>query len=886
MKMKLFKRIASVVLVSAMLLASYVPAYADIPIEEMDKAPTITQEPPAVDLDDMLLRNTDNTFTAVVRSARAEGRFEGQFFKKDNTLYVARETLLKMGYLSELTDEKGNTVFARVDAAATRYVVPEGSLFEFDGGKYYPFVEAMDALGLNAYFDREYEEVNVLGANSLSDLKYWIESAYADKAYNMWEWQMADDFNADTSRVVSQAMDIGRHLFSLPSTIYNYASGNADYESYRTALWKILLSDLNIQTSALSTFSEGLEALSIVEGEGELAKLGKAFTKKSGFAKELFGEMELAGKAVSVLSKADKALQSKDSMAVIEFYCNVENLNSSLENAVVLINRTGLEGNANLNRAFGDTVDSVTGDKPFWESFLKETGDGIIDVMLGELDYGFNNTLGECMVKVMDECSEAIWGKDTTKVQVDSVITATSNLHIQNAAKKSFDFYNSMYIAEKGPEKKMTALKNMRDITLVYLLAGHNAWKVLNFDGDISVESRGDLAEMEKLIEHLLQFNDQDFKVHQNALNTERCLLARCDQREQTYYYFTWNEESAGQIGGLDFAVEGKDPKGRGLLYKKVFSHMYYKQNGLLVANIRANAKTDPYSRIVETYAMEGTCEIVIKPKMPKTSVAEVGLKVAVGQPADQSVPDLSMYLVTEADGTVCYRIPLPIGSSVSKGEALPTMRLPAEFDVDKELSAKVREEVAANMGSAAEGEADTEKKDTVFTDYVPTGPFNGIHFFNTGGKKYTFRYNDEILAMGYLHLPTTPYVSYAEYKDNFWEEYICQMTVTDRTFEKFYQDEKNLYDDNHFGRIEYPIEGVEEFVVAGLTVKYFPVSFTDSIYTDGATVYPFYVELPDGISMQGWWGLEQNQGKTLDKFEYFILELLGQFTITPAEDY
>ncbi len=811
------------------------------------------------------LGENDNVFRVKMYSATAGGEFEGTFFKKDNALYVSGDTLMNMVQMNRFTDGEGMVVsFARIDAPDIKFMVSDENCFVFDGVSYYSFMDAVCSLCINVEYDYERELVRVLTAKNVWDITASLEQIYNNKTYNMFYWQNAKFLDADISRIEAQITDIGRHLYALPASVYSYMSGDADMESYRGALWKIMVPMIDVDSTELTCFNEEMKFIQGIEG-GEY--IGDALKDKSGFW-GMFGETwEGAGKITGVLGDLNTLMQVEDSLEVIKFYYSIENMDASIVNGVKLIGVTGMSENSELEEAFDTTLDIVNNQEPLPVKIAEEAGDGVVELLFGSIENGMNSSVAEFGVNVVDNLGEKIfpiWFLDYNAKHVDGVIEATSNLHIQDAAKRSYHYYKSLYEATENIQKKSDALQNMKDVTLIYLLAGHNAWKAFEFDEDLAVSSAASVEEIIEHISYLLSYDLTDFEVYERALDAKHAIMAKYAGRARTYYFFQWDEAKGKEVGGLTFSIEGKDLAGQGFLYKKLFSHLYYQQNGILVGNIRYNAKTDAYSRIVGTYSVEGVSEIVIRPGQSGQSVADVGMNVAVGFPSNVWKDGLEDYLVTEPDGSVIYRIPLPLGSGVSEGEALPTKRVESKFDFVQATD------------TTGQTNADNQ------IDYVPTGPFNGEFLSDTREILYRLKYNDEMFYVYSYSDPYSMHVAYASQKDVSLVDNIGGIRYVTLSFEEDYTSHKNRRSGGPFDTYEkYDTEDYKEITIADRIVRYYRIDYRYSGSEKDSYIYQFYVDLGTGFNLSGWWGLgEDIVPEGAETIEKFLLEMLSNIEI------
>lgn len=884
----IFKTVLMFALVICMVCSCYIPVSADLAPDEVEqpesseqteqpeetKQPESTERPKTAE---PLSANDTFIYVDVYTVEYVKG-YNGDFFLRNNTLYIEKETLLTMAPLTEYRNQFGETIgFARTDVENAEFKVESDDYFIIKDRSYYPFIEAMSDLCINTSFNRKKEALIAIPAKSVWDIYSAVEPMYDNSTYKMWYWQTADTYDSETSRVLAQATDIGRKLYALPAAIYDYASGNATYDQYRAALQKITYPELDVEVSELQVYKNELKALTGIEYRGDLTKIEPDTDTESGYKAEFYEDHSASAKIASLVGKTDKLLQVEDSVKIMEYYANLENLNESIVHGLELVNQTGSIDINSLKEAMNDIVEINAGEKSMWNTLLNQTAEGLLEVIIGDFtdaatqaagDKGIKGTAAEFWVNVMDYCGEKFLGQNYTTFQVESVIAATSNLHIQDAARRSFYYYKVIYETTENVQKKMEALENMRDTTLIYMLAGHNAWKAMEFDSDLAAGAKPTVEEMAEHIAYLLQYNQTDFSVYENAQDSKYAISALGDWRDQYIYLFNWDEEKGNAVGGLDFSIEGKDEEGLGFLYKKIFTYVYYQQNGMLVGNIRTNSRTDKYTRTVEILETEGVCEIVIRPKNKGASVADVGITAYTGTRAKEWTKGLDTYLVTEADGTVIYRIPVPFGSGASKGEALPSTRVDSKFDFTVPISGR----------NDTTAEENTDVFEVVETTYVPTGPFNGEYSFETNVAKYTIKYNDNIFGIATTAYLSTPYIAYKEDLEDIISKNVCQLSVVDWDFNRYYQGQKNLYDDSFF-RVDYPIEDVKEIRLENGTVKYFAFTSEDSDMIDG-TVYCFYADFGDGMTIIGSWGEKENEGRAIEVFEHFILEIFGQMKI------
>lgn len=831
--------------------------------------------------------STGDTFIYVdVYSVKADGKYTGTFFKHNNSLYIEKETLLNMADLVEYKNSLGEIIsFARKDEPNAEFVTADYETFTYKDVVYYPFIEAMTDLCINATFNRKKEVVIAIPAKSIWDIYSAVEPMYDNVTYKMWEWQNAEEFDSETSRVVAQATNIGRKLYALPAVAYDYASGNATYEQYRSALWGILAPEAEIKPENLKAYKEEMYFLSRIEFKGEISKMDP-FTDDSetGYKTDFYNDNSVTAKLASWAKNGNTLLQVEDNTKIIQYYSNLENMNESIVRGVELVNRSGLADNASLNKAFEEVVEINSGEKSMWNMVLSESGDGLVELLIGKStnvvrealdDFAINGTVVEFWANTMDYFGEKLLGEDYTSYQVDATISATSNLHIQDAARRSFYYYKVIYETTKNTQKKIEALQNMKDVTLIYMLAGHNAWKSLSFDSDLSESSNPTVKEMAKHVESLLQYNANDFSVYQNAVDTKYGIAALGESREQHFFFFSWDETWGNEIGGLEFSLEGKDADGKGFLYKKIFSHLYYQQDGMQVGNIRTNSRTDSYSRTVEVLEPENICEIVIRPGQKGQNVLDAGMHLYTGTKQEEYTKGLDKYLVRERDGTVIYRIPVPMDSGVSTGEALATTRVDSKFDFTTTIGTNSK---GQQTGADASDEPEYPVK-VVTPTYVPQGPFDGECKFENDIARYIIRYNSKILNVDRSYFIPSVYVYYVCDEVNQYVYAVSELKWTDMKFEEYYQEQKNFYDEDSFSTKEYPIEDIKEIRLNNGAVRYFTTKDRMSGGT-GDTVYCFLYDLGNGEKIQGYWHLESNEGKVPDTFEAFLLELLSNVEI------
>ena len=463
---------------------------------------------------------------------------------------------------------------------------------------------------------------------------------------------------------------------------------------------------------------------------------------------------------------------------------------------------------------------------------------------------------------------------------------ATANLEIQDAALKSYKYYNAIYESTNDISKKMLALNNMKDVTLVYMIAGHNAWKSMEFDESMKTAVDMNVSDMSTCIEELLDFGEEDFCVYQNVINTKHKIFMKYDNREQTYYFFNWNEEKSEAVGGLEFSMEGRDNKGQGFLHKPIFTDVYFQKNGLVVGSIK-NTASNTYSRSVETYEIDGYCEILIKSGIAGKSVAQVDMQVAVGGSTEVWDGDLSQYLVKESDGSVVYRIPLPLGSKVSDGTAISTKTVKSAFKLEQVLDAGYDKnedpfEVTDEDVTDSDNRDDNDGENNSDVNSIPGEPYEKMARLYFSEYIYELYANPEVLYMisfdgTHYNVGHAPYIDLSDANEQGvpYNEITGLVTVV-KTFEDYYE-----YCEN-FGKNtckEISNGEVLSINVDKYTVKYFTTTYTynkpDYYGNMKADIINFYVDLGDGNSIRGGWNVYENQNRPIT-FEEFLNEAFG----------
>ncbi|MBQ6695227.1 MAG: hypothetical protein IJN16_00825 [Lachnospiraceae bacterium] len=809
------------------------------------------------------LRASDMLIEMKIYSAKAEGMFNGRFFHKNNSLYVDAATIEKLAELKVEKDVNGTLLrVERADEPKAEYIVSDYATATFEGEVFYLFVEAMTDLCINVLYHAEQDCLYVIPAKSIWAISDKLEAMLENRTYSMSYWRSAATYDAETSRFVAQATDIGRNLFTLPSTMYKYLSGNADYESYRTALWDVMLAQVDSGVSATDSFAQELKVYKYLDFMKEFPKEGTSWGK-------LRGASRLMGQAAAAINDAGTVMQVEDYSAAVKFYYNLDNMNESVSNGITLIERTGLAENTNFNKAVKDTVLFYGGNKSLSDVLLENMDQGVVEYALNQIPYGFNATLGQTFSLCFDDIAKELSENGYAREQLDGIIKATSNLELQDAAKRSYQYYARLYSSTKNMPKKVSALNNMKDTMLVYMLAGHNAWKAVEFDQDLKAASVAGTKEMTEHISYLLGFGEEDFNVYQNAMNTKYTILANQANREQKHYFLDWNAAKAQEVGGVELTLEGCDDKNKGLLHKYMFNHQYFQQNGMLVGNIYQTA-ADKDSARVEYYQIQGVTELVIRPGNANTSIEQVEMQLAEGIRSETTAVDLSGYLVTEQDGTKIYRIPLPVGSGVSTGTALSTQTISAMTQPGGSS-----EEIPENPEESEDGIVYQQ------IDYTATPPFDGEYTMEMKDGYYTFHYNTQMLYVAGLNDPWTPYMGFAAHKDNMFVEYVCQAYLTDETPQMYYEDtKKNFTQRKNYKNVSF---GDMKYLKAGeYTVAYF--DWENTFLNNHNHLTYFQVELSPSVSLRGHWNKDINASEALT-FEEFIIEAFSNFETPYGEE-
>lgn len=840
------------------------------------------------------LGSTDNIFQIKIFSAKAKGAYDGNFFKKNNFLYIDKESILNMADFKVDEGTNGRLIkITRKDDSGLYFKVSDYETVTFEDVTYYPFIEAMNELCINMIYDDDLNGIRVIPAKNVEPLMDMFYEIYDSDIYNMGSWRDAQYLDADMSRAVAQSVTIARGFFSLPEVAYDYLSGNMDYESYRVALYKILLNKVSCDVVDLDDFKEEKNFLEMLESNQELfesLEKSKKLPTTGAFWGKAKGASKLAGGIAGLINDADTILQTEDTLDAVNFYYNIDNMNESVVNGIELINTSWTSENKNFKEALDDTVKFNNGEKSLADMILAEMNDGMIKLGAGEIDYGVCTSLGEFGVSITDEIGEYIaeefFGSSYAPDQLEGIMIVTANLEIQDAAIKAYKYYKAIYESTNDVSKKMLALNNMKDVTLVYMIAGHNAWMSMEFEESMKTAVDMNVSDMSICIENLLDYGEEDFCVYQNVINTKHKIFMNYDNREQTYYFFNWDEEKGEAVGGLDFSLEGRDNKGQGFLCKPVFTDVYFQKNGLVVGSVN-NTAAKKYSRIIETYEIDGICEIVIKPCIVGKSVAGVDMQVAVGGTTQVWDGDLSQYLVKEADGSVVYRIPLPLGSNVSDGSAIATKTVKSAFKIEQMLDAGYdkeedpfeipNEDITNNYDKD-----DNNSEDNSDANTIPGKPYEKMARMYFEDYIYELYANPEVLYMisfdGFnYNVGHAPYIDLSDaYAQGVPYNEITSLSTVDKTFEDYYEYcrtfGKNVYKEISSGE-------VSNITVAQYTVKYFTTTYTHYKANPNGNikedVINFYVDLGDGNSIQGSWNVFENQNRPIT-FEEFLNEAFG----------
>ena len=474
---------------------------------------------------DLFPENFNKAFSVDVYSTETNKVFQGEFLRYENNLYISEQTVKNITAVEMIHRAEGGLMVIREDTNAKVVFTNEQMVAEGDM-VYWPYQETMTMLCLNTWYDEERKTLRVMPTKGIWELPndFGLVSEYG--IYRMESFRNPDAgwyselLDYKTARAVSMVADVGKNWMKWPKYVTQYTV----YEQYRDAVWRIMVPELD----------ESLESISIATGVADLVKFfgqlpeaaidsintvatnkgWESLTYGKDAYKKAMGGAETIGNVMGILSDIKNALQIEDMQEYWTVLATMENVNSGLANGLSLILPEAKEQSDALGLALEETVQLMSGDKSPYALMFREVAQGTYDLLI---DKALGWTIFEVGTTAANFIADGTLG---TQKQIDATLVCTTNLLIQDAAQDAFDKYWKQCDKQSDYKEKAKSIEKMRDCLLVYMMAGYNAWKAMEFDEDLGPTATAIAEAMDSRILELMSYDEFDFSVAKNAENS------------------------------------------------------------------------------------------------------------------------------------------------------------------------------------------------------------------------------------------------------------------------------------------------------------------------------------------------------------------------------
>lgn len=423
--------------------------------------------------------------------------YPGHFLIKDEKLYVDLDTVLNMGEITQsfhVADEvqlklekNGSAVFYDYEELVTPL-----------DGMYLPFKETMSGLYLNCSMPISH----ILSVESICSHEMLYEqlvSIIENSAYDMGNLHEDQFFQFGTQ--MAELLDTVKNL-----DFFSSVDGSKAYEHYQTAFREILLPQQDDDIRFLNSTENLVKTLH------DHAELGEDVLKLFETTSSDFNLFVKGTETLSTIGDLDSLLQ---------LYAQSSGLKHTEETALsgveYILNNTST--NPVLMQAGNDTVQLLNNSTPLWltvaDDFVKTMHDAgeqvIIDTLLPTK-------------KVLDAASKLTDLVFDTQNQVDAMIKAAKLLEIQNVAGTHLELLSTWYQECDDQNEKERCLKDMYDVTWIYLRSGIQAFRAVRIDDDMRAVCDRAITWMNEELDQMMNYSAQDFSLTQNIRDAEEML--------------------------------------------------------------------------------------------------------------------------------------------------------------------------------------------------------------------------------------------------------------------------------------------------------------------------------------------------------------------------
>lgn len=482
-----------------------------------------------------------------------------------------------------------------------------GTLSELNGsenaavdGDYVPFAETLYKMGYTAEFAEEERLLWIGKKRDLSEVQNLLEAIYDNVGYNMFYWQNSDWYEKDVE--VALAADCIKNF-----TYISYMSGRETQVQYENAFWKIILPEED----------KDLEVLTGVEESGKTAKevydIGENLVKLVGQVAELKGitglenfskfSIKTGGDDLDICAatygKVVGLAQLDDIKELLVFTDVIDStMQATVRGIDVLLENGGII-DEKMKTSGKNVIELYQGDASVTEELLKALVEGngvdLATEAYNGIVFGAPKVLAEIVNKIAD-------ARLNTQAQVTATIEAARCLSIQKACG---DYYKVLKKQLKNADwaEYDVILRDMHDITVVYLQAGAEAQRAVAIDEELTAGSKRIIKSIDADLTLLAEYHGEEFAAVERLREAENLLLAYAEHLADTpealqldslealgTMTITWNGEGYDSFTGesnpydLNVLLEGSFPEGDILQSKQ--EGMYFDANDKLAALI------------------------------------------------------------------------------------------------------------------------------------------------------------------------------------------------------------------------------------------------------------------------------------------------------------
>lgn len=559
--------------------------------------------------------------------------FDGYFLVSNEKLYVADETLKKMGDIEEIPVigvDNISTCFKRGDLEV---YIQDNEQIEYDGAIYYPFAQVLGELSMRASFSIEKMLLLVEQRKDLSQLDSVLKDIYLNDTYNMSYWQNMEFFYG-FSHYSAVAADIVKNF-----NFISYIDGTVQTERYQEVFWRMLLpEEAEDQIVFLDDTDTTMELISkFSDIEDELSSDGDD---------SIFGDWS------EVIDLADD-IQIIEVMKVYTYLRSMKEIDASyIRGLELILTKSVSDMNKEMYQAGTYTLSMYEETTPLWEAVLisflqgcQKDLEGDVEKYIEEAILGISSIACDCAGIILDKVLN-------TQEQVDATLMAQCCLEIQ---KKCGDYYryHRQDLHTGNKEEYAQVLRDLHDVMTLYLRAGIMAYRAVAIDDELRNSAEYAIARMNKELSTLAIYQEADFTVftdneksEQQIINSKASNLFMenmdgiSDISEIITVQFDWDGVSAsGQLIEFEMYVESILEDGSTICLTNNDAQVFT-ADGSLIGEIKDNSTQTNGSIKVILYKTNGFYQFqlnTLEDGFPTNDILNSELSIIIDSPTNKN---------------------------------------------------------------------------------------------------------------------------------------------------------------------------------------------------------------------------------------------------------